>query len=63
MKFNDSANENSQLQTIRETILPVVKQSSNISFFDPSFFKYTSETKDFFLSLHSPLNLERIPKN
>ena len=62
-KYIDCGNENLQPRTIQETYLPVIKQRLKSSFFDPSFFKYTSRKFEIFLPPGTPLNIETILKN
>ena len=62
-KATDSGNEHLHLQTIIELDPPVIKQSLKISFFDPSFFKYTSKFIESFLPVIPQLNLEFRLKN
>ena len=57
-KNNDCGNENLQLRTIHETCLPLIKQTLIISFFDKSFFNYTSRNIEIFLPPGTPLNIE-----
>ena len=46
-----------QLHTFHQTIPSVIKQSMNVSFFDPSIFKQASKFKDFFLPPETQLNI------
>ena len=59
-KYNDSENQNLQLKTIHELKQSAIKQSLNKSFFDPSFFKYTTKYNEFFLPPDTPLKFETI---
>ena len=63
-KYNDSEDENLQMQTIQRTFPSVVKQSFINSFFDPFFSKQTSIFRDSFylLKLHSILRQNEISK-
>ena len=57
--YHDSENETLKVQTIQETYPTVIKQSLNVSLFDPSFFNYRSKFLNFF-PLDTPLKIEII---
>ena len=59
-KFNDSENHILQMQFFHRTYTSAIKQPFRILIFDPSFFEYASDFKDFFLLPDNRLIFETI---